>query len=63
MEDTIYNLPPVWDNIIKKRVKAEAGGRFGGGACYHYFVQHPQQHLWDKRTNEVDRSKRKLFCK
>ena len=26
-----YNLPPVWDNIIKKRVKAERQRRGGGG--------------------------------
>ena len=25
-----YNLPPVWDNIIKKRVKADRPRRGGG---------------------------------
>ena len=27
-----YNLPPVWDNIIKKRVKADGQGE--GGASF-----------------------------
>ena len=31
-----YNLPPVWDNIIKKRVKAERSRRGGGGGPRHH---------------------------
>ena len=38
-----YNLPPVWDNIIKKRVKAERSRRRGGGGGprHHRHAQRP----------------------
>ena len=35
-----YNLPPVWDNIIKKRVKTERP-KGVGGARHHRHAQHP----------------------
>ena len=34
-----YNLPPVWDNIIKKRVKAERPRSRGEGPRYHHHAQ------------------------
>ena len=43
------NLPPVWDSIIKKRVKAV---RLRRGARYHRHSQRPQQH----RQNNGDDS-------
>ena len=36
-----YNLPPVWDNIIKKRVKAVRPRRWGGGPRHHRHAQRP----------------------
>ena len=38
-----YNLPPVWDNIIKNRVKAERPRRGGGGGPHHH--RHAQRPL------------------
>ena len=43
-----YYLPPVWDNIINKRVKAERPRREGGGA-HHRHAQRPQQYCWDNK--------------
>ena len=31
-----YNLPPVWDNIIRKRMKAERPSRVGGPRHHHH---------------------------
>ena len=57
-----FILPPVWDNIIKKKVKAdrpEEGG--GGGGPRHYrLAQHPRHHR-NVLTDEVDRYQRKLL--
>ena len=38
------NFPPVWDNILKKRVKADRPRRGGGGGghrfCHHTHLPH-----------------------
>ena len=54
-----YDLSPVWDNIIKKKVKADRPRR-GGGPRHHCLAQHSQHHQ-DVLTDEADRSPRKLF--
>ena len=60
-----FNLPPVWDNIIKKKVKADRpkrrGRGVGGGPRHYRLAQHPRQHHWNILTDEVDRCQRKLL--
>ena len=45
-------LPPVWDNIIKKRVKAERMGG-GGGPRHHHHIQRPPIHCRDDRLMKL----------
>ena len=59
-EGIIYHLPLVWDNIIKKKVKADRPRR-GGGPCHHRPAQRPRQHHWDVLTDEADSHWRKLL--
>ena len=54
-----YNLPPVWDNIIKKKVKADRP-RSGDWRPRHQ-RQRPRQHHQDVCTDEADRRLRKLL--
>ena len=60
-----YNLPPVWDNIIKKRVKADRprSGRGGGRGWpgHHRLAQRPRQRHRDVVTDEADSRRRKLL--
>ena len=51
-----YNLPPVWDNIIKKRVKAERPWR-GGGPCHHRHTQRPPVTSQGRQTDEAGSSR------
>ena len=53
-----YNLPPVWDNIIKKKVKADRPRR---GPRHHRLAQRPRQHHRDVLTDEADSRRRKLL--
>ena len=55
-----YNLPRVWDNIIKKRVKADRPRR-GGWPRHHRLAQRPRQHHRDVLTDEADSRRRKLL--
>ena len=54
-----YNLPPAWDNIIKKKVKADRLS--GGGSLHHCLAQRPLQHHWDILADEADRCRQKLL--
>ena len=56
-----YNLPLVWDNIIKKRVKADRPRRGGGGPRHHHLEQRPREHHRDVLTDEADSRRRKLL--
>ena len=49
----MYNLPPVWDNIIKRQVKAGRPRRVGG-PHHHSLAQRPRQYHRDVLTDEAD---------
>ena len=57
-----YNLTPVWDNIIKKRVKAERPRRGGGGGGprHHRHAQRPLTSSPGQQTDEASSSWWKL---
>ena len=44
-----YNLPPVWDNIIKKKVKADRSRRVGVGSSSSNTEVLTTEHRWIER--------------
>ena len=50
------NFPPVWDNIIKKRVKADRPRRGGGGGIVSVITRIFPITTARRETDEADRS-------